>query len=91
MTPFACTRPGKLAGQFREMGKIMTFLKAFANVDSDDDFLLSIERGYSQTMDDTRRPKESVQIGTFPLHTGTCPLHTSIFFSLYRFFSQETT
>ena len=61
---------------------IMTFLKGFVKIDSDFDFLLTFELGYSKRKDDNGRPKGTVKIGTFPLHTGTCPLHTDIFFSV---------
>ena len=58
------------------------FFKSFSKVDIDDDFLLAFELWYSKTMDNTGRPNGSVKIGTFPLHTETCPLHTGIFFAM---------
>ena len=80
MKPPACSRRGIIGDVWGEMGEIVTFSKAFAEVESDDDISLAFELGYSKTLDNTGRSKGSVKIGTFPLHTGTCPLHTDIFF-----------
>ena len=66
-------------------GQNHDFSKGFAKVYSDDDFLLTFELEYSKRLDDTGRLKGSMKIGTFPLHTRTCPLHT------VKFFSQEDT
>ena len=91
LKPSLCSRPSIIGDQWGKMGEITTFSKAFAKVDSDDDFLLTFELGYSKTQGYTGRSKGSVKIGTFPLHTGTCPLHTDIFFSLWKLLSQENT
>ena len=36
-----------------EMGEIVTFSKPFAEVESDDDILLTYDLGYSKTLDNT--------------------------------------
>ena len=41
------------------LAEIVTLSKAFARVDSNDDFLLIFELEYSETLDDTGLPKES--------------------------------
>ena len=91
LKPHACSRRGIIGDFWEEMGEIVTFSKAFAEVESDDDILLSFEIGYSKTVGNTGRSKGSVKMGTFPLHTGTCPLHTDIFLSLWKLLSQENT
>ena len=73
------------------MGEIVTFSKAFAKVDSNDDFLLTFELGYSKRLEYIGRSKGSPKMGTFPLHTATYPLYTDIFFSLSKLLSQENT
>ena len=60
-----CSRPVKTGDQLGEMGKIVTFSKVFANVESDGDSLLTFELGHSKILHDTGRPKGSVKIGTF--------------------------
>ena len=77
-----CSRPGKIGDQLGGMGEIVTFSKGFTKVDSNDDSLLTFQVGYSRTLDDTGRATGSMKIGTFPLHTATCLLHTNTFFSL---------
>ena len=81
-----CSRPYKKGDQWGKMGKIMTFSKIFAKVDSTHDFLYSLWLGHS-----TCRATGLMKKGTFPLHTATCHLHNDVFFSVWNLLSQENT